>query len=376
MEPFILKNAEFAGTLYSEIGINEKGRLTHDLAGKEIDLGGATVMPGFIDIHDHGAAGIDVNVCNSDTLRDVGMFLVQHGVTAWMPTLVPDSDETYARVAAAIDDVMAEQDGGDAARIVGLHYEGVFANAKMCGALRPQYFKKFSGSGLDELPRLRSGAHMMTFAPEIDGGAELAAELTRRGWIASIGHTNASAELLDAAKAAGARHITHFFNAMSGIHHRELGVAGWALANKDVTFDIIADGRHVCEPMLELACRIKTPANVSLISDSIAPTGLGDGDFEMWGEKIKVREGSTENERGSIAGSVITMLDAVKRMRRLGFSNGDVAMMASGNPARLLGIEKECGSIEADKRADLVVLTPAGDLIATYIGGRKVFEAI
>src|SRR5690606_24672934 len=170
-------------------------------------------------------------------------------------------------------------------------------------------------------------------------------------------------------------HITHFFNAMSGVHHRDIGVAGWTLVNKDITFDIIADGQHIREAMLDLACRIKTPEKVSLISDSVAPTGLGDGDFELWGEKIKVRGGITENERGSIAGSVITMHDAVKRMRRLGFSNGEVAMMASGNPARLLGIEKECGSIETDKRADLVVLTPAGDLIATYIGGRKDFEA-
>lgn len=375
MQPFILKNAEFAGTLYSEIGVNEKGRLTHDLAGDEIDLGGATVMPGFIDIHNHGAAGIDVNVCNSDTLRAVGIFLAQRGVTAWMPTLVPDSVETYARVVAAIDDVMADQDGGDGARMVGLHYEGVFANSKMCGALRPQYFKKFTGSELDELPRLRTGAHMTTFAPEIDGGVELAAELARQGWIASIGHTNASVEVLDAAKAAGARHVTHFFNAMSGVHHRDIGVAGWTLVNKDVTFDIIADGQHIREAMLDLVCRIKTPEKISLISDSVAPTGSGDGDFELWGEKIKVRDGITQNERGSIAGSVITMLDAVKRMRRLGFSNDEVAMMASGNPARLLGIDGECGSIEADKRADLVVLSPDGELIATYIGGRKVFGA-
>src|SRR5690606_9001318 len=98
-------------------------------------------------------------------------------------------------------------------------------------------------------------------------------------------------------------------------------------------------------------------------------------DFELWGEKIKVRDGITQNERGSIAGSVITMLDAVKRMRRLGFSNSEVAMMASGNPARLLGIDKECGSIESGKRADLAVIDGKGNLLATYIGGRKVFGA-
>jgi N-acetylglucosamine-6-phosphate deacetylase len=372
MQPFVLKNAEFAGTLYSEIGINEKGRLTHELSGEEVDLGGAIVMPGFIDVHNHGAAGFDVNVCDADPLRSVGGFLAKHGVTAWMPTLVPDSDEAYGRVVAAIDDVMATQDESAAARIVGIHYEGVFANTKMCGALRPRFFKKFTGSEVGELPRLKTGAHMTTFAPEIEGGVELAAELRRQGWVASIGHTNAPPEILDAAKTAGARHVTHFFNAMSGVHHRDIGVAGWTLIDKDVTFDIIADGRHVREEMLGLVCRIKTPDKVSLISDSVAPTGLGDGDFELWGEKIKVRSGITENERGSIAGSVITMLDAVKRMRRLGFSNAETAMMASGNPARLLGIDKECGSLEAGKRADLAVIDAEGNLLATYIGGRKI----
>src|SRR5690606_35064664 len=102
MQPFVLKNAEFAGTFYSEIGIDEKGRLTHRLAVEEIDLGGAVVFPGFIDVHNHGAAGFDVNICDADSLRTIGGFLARHGVTAWMPTLVPDSDETYARVAAAV----------------------------------------------------------------------------------------------------------------------------------------------------------------------------------------------------------------------------------------------------------------------------------
>src|SRR5690606_12959066 len=120
----------------------------------------------------------------------------------------------------------------------------------------------------------------------------------------------------------------------------------------------------------------KTPDKVSLISDSIAPTGSGDGDFELWGEKIKVRDGITQNERGSIAGSVITMLDAVKRMRQLGFSSSEVAAMAWGNPTRLLGIDKECGSLESGKRADLAVIGTDGELIATYIGGRKVFSTV
>jgi N-acetylglucosamine-6-phosphate deacetylase len=166
--------------------------------------------------------------------------------------------------------------------------------------------------------------------------------------------------------------MTHFFNAMTGIHHRDIGVAGWGLANPDVTFDIIADGVHVDPRMLRFACRAKTPEMVSLISDSVAPTGLGDGEFELWGETIKVVNGRTQNERGSIAGSVITMLDGVKTMRSLGFTDNEVAAMASSNPAKLLGIDRSTGSIATGKNADLVAIDDSGNVIMTMIRGQVV----
>ncbi len=376
--------------------------------GAEVrEFSGLTILPGFIDIHIHGAKGVDVNASDTDGLIEIAKFLAANGVTAWMPTLVPDTDENYARVIAAIDRLMEIQTREPISQAVGVHYEGVFANEKMCGALRPEFFKKFTGSPttasgttppfghpsldkegspavtppktgreLSELPRLKRGVHMTTFAPEIEGGIELTRELAKSGWIASIGHTRASAETLDDAFAAGARHLTHFFNAMTAMHHRDLGVVGWALANPDVTFDIIADGVHVHPKMLEFASRSKSPALVSLISDSVAPTGLGDGEFEVWGEKITVNDRRTRNERGSIAGSVITMLDAVKQMSSLGFSPADTSHMASGNPAKLLGIEKSQGSIEVGKRADIVALDVDGDLKMTMIGGMTAFSDI
>jgi N-acetylglucosamine-6-phosphate deacetylase len=258
------------------------------------------------------------------------------------------------------------------AQVVGVHYEGVFANEKMCGALRPQFFKRFTGGEVGSLPRLKRGVHMTTFAPEIEGGVELATELTRQGWIALIGHTRADVETLDQAFAAGARHVTHFFNAMTGIHHREVGVAGWALSNPDVTFDIIADGIHVHPQMFKLACRAKTPERTLLISDSVAPTGLGDGEFDLWAERISVVDGRTRNERGSIAGSVITMLDAVKNTIALGFAPAEVALMASTNPARLLGLDAKRGSLEPGKRADIVGLDGSGEIKLVMIGGRMV----
>ncbi len=337
-----------------------------------VDLAGCLLMPGFVDIHNHGAAGVDVNEADADGLLQVGEFLAGHGVTAWVPTLVPDTDDVYARVIAAVDEAMERQSGMAAAQIAGVHYEGVFANGAMCGALRPEYFKKFTGAEHRELPRLKTGVHMMTLAPEIEGGIELIESLVADGWVAALGHTNASVDVLDRALVKGARHVTHFFNAMSGVHHRDLGVAGWALANDDVTFDIIADGIHVHPGMLKVACRTKTPERVSLISDSIAPTGLGDGEHQLWGQTISVENGRTRNAGGAIAGSVITMADGVRRMMSLGFSASEVAMMASGNPAAVIRMEADRGSIEVGKRADIVALDSAGVVKAVFVGGRRV----
>jgi N-acetylglucosamine-6-phosphate deacetylase len=318
--------------------------------------------------------GVDVNVADVDGLLEIGKFLARNGVTAWLPTLVPDSDENYARVIAAIDHLMEIQDDEPVARAVGVHYEGVFANEKMCGALRPQFFKKFSGNQIAELPRLKNGVHMTTYAPEVEGGVGLTRELVRQGWIASIGHTKADIETLDKAFESGARHLTHFYNAMTGLHHRDVGVVGWALTQPDVTFDIIADGTHVHPSMLEFACRTKGTDKVSLISDSISAAGVGDGEFEIWGEKILVTNGRTQNERGSIAGSVISMLDAVKRMHSLGFTDVEVSRMASRNPAMLIGLQHEIGSLALGQRADLVALDSSGDVKLTVVGGRLVFD--
>ena len=382
MGPTLFHNASAVidGRLVSDTSIRiENGTIdainpSTDNADAVFDCTGLTLLPGFIDVHIHGAMGIDVNTADADGLFTTAKFLAANGVTAWLPTLVPDSNENYARTSSAIERLMDIQTDEPIAQAVGVHYEGVFASEKMCGALRPEFFKSFTGNELSELPRLKSGVHMTTFAPEIEGGVELAKELTRQGWIASIGHTKADIETLNAAFEAGARHLTHFFNAMSGVHHRDIGVAGWGLAKRNVTFDIIADGVHVDPTMLELVCRTKSTDHVSLISDSVAPTGLGDGDFEIWGEAVTVRNGRTRNARGSIAGSVITLLDAVKRMLSLGFSIEGVSRMASENPAELLRLGSTLGSIEVGKRADLILLDAQGNLRLTMVGGKVAFS--
>ena len=194
-----------------------------------------------------------------------------------------------------------------------MHYEGPFVNTAQCGALHTEYFKTYSGpEDLNSLPLPENAVRMITLAPEVSGGIELVRELKARGWVISIGHTRADLKVLDEACDAGARHMTHFMNAMAPLHHRTPGPIAWGLSRDDVTFDLIADGIHLDPFMLRLLLKVKGAGGISLISDAIAAAGKGDGDYNIWGETITVKNGRTANASGSIAGSVISMLDAVR----------------------------------------------------------------
>jgi len=339
------------------------------------NLDGLTLSPGFIDVHIHGAVGVDMMEASAADIAHVAQFLATQGVTGWLPTLVPAPAEDYARSIKAIDYAMQSHLG---ARILGVHYEGPFVNSAQCGALRPQFFRTFSGiNDLDDLPVFvyKAAKHMITVAPEIAGGIELVRELNDRGWVVSIGHTLATFDLLDQAFEAGARHMTHFMNAMAPMHHRAPGPVAWGLSRDDVTCDMIADGIHLDPQVLRLLLKLKGADRLSLISDAVAAAGMGDGEYEIWGETITVKGGRTSNSRGAIAGSVITMHDAVGVMQSLGVSEVDLAKMAASSPARLLGIDHDCGSIKEGKRADLIALDGGGTVHLTIVGGRLAFHS-
>jgi N-acetylglucosamine-6-phosphate deacetylase len=381
LRPMVLRGAKVVrgNAVVQETLRIENGRFvagSNEADADLYDLTGLTLYPGFIDIHNHGAVGVDTMDADPDGLRFIGIFLARHGVTGWLPTLVPGPDTAYARTAEAVAIVMHD-DIATGARPLGLHYEGPFVNAAQCGALRPPYFKTFEAVGdLEPLREVRhlEAVHLMTLAPEVEGGIELIRTLRHRDWIVSIGHTRADVATLDCACGAGARHMTHFFNAMTPMHHRSPGPVAWGLANDLVTCDVIADGHH-CDPfMLKLLVKTKTPDRVSLISDSVLPTGLGDGEFDMWGETVTVHNGRTQNEQGSIAGSVITMADAVKMMFSLGYEPVEVARMAATNPARVLGLDDRLGSIEEGKFADIAALDENGNVRLTIVRGKVVFS--
>jgi len=345
-----------------------------------IDLTGLTLFPGFIDVHIHGAVGVDTMDATAESLHQLAAFLASRGITGWVPTLVPGEVSQYEASTKAIAHLISEQRSAlrpPAARALGVHYEGPFVNSQQCGALHREHFRTFSSAAdLNALPTINDhqAVHMTTVAPEIDGGIQLIDELTKRGWIVSLGHTRAGVDTLELALAAGARHMTHFMNAMTPLHHRSPGPVGWGLIKDEVTCDLIADGIHLNPAILKLILRNKTSERVSLISDSIAAAGRGDGEYEIWGETITVKNGRTQNAQGSIAGSVITMLDAVRLMMSLGFSEQQVSQMSSTNPARLLRIDDDCGSIEAGKRADLVALDDKGEVRLAIVSGKVAFQ--
>jgi N-acetylglucosamine-6-phosphate deacetylase len=349
-------------------------------ASSVVDLAGMTLLPGFIDIHIHGAVGVDTMNAAAADLHQASVFLARNGITGWLPTLVPDNLSSYQRATKAIDDLMANQKSGSSglgARALGVHYEGPFVNDQQCGALHPEHFRTLGDlDDLSSIPRLNEGGaiHMMTVAPEIEGGVKLIEELAKQRWVVSIGHTRATCDVLDQARNAGARHMTHFMNAMTPLHHRSPGPVDWGLMNDGVTCDLIADGIHLDPAILKLILRNKTSQRVSLISDAIAAAGLANGEFQIWGETITVRNGRTQNSDGHIAGSVITMLDAVRLMLSLGFSEAEVAQMSSLNPARLLRIDQDCGWIAEGKRADLVALDENRQVRLTMIGGQVAFQ--
>ena len=383
-ERLILKNASVVtadhliehGTVVIDSGViasvAQRGSVTQETA---LDLSGLFLLPGFIDVHIHGAVGVDTMNASAAQLSGLAEFLATQGVTGWLPTFVPASDENYASAVAAIATAAQDSKG---ARVLGVHYEGPFVNSAQCGALHTEYFKTYARpSDVDSLPlpNFANSVKMITLAPEVDGGIELVRELRSRGWVISIGHTRAPLDVLDAALAAGARHMTHFMNAMAPLHHRDPGPIAWGLSHDEVTFDVIADGIHLDPFMLRLLLKVKSERGISLISDAIAAAGRGDGDYQIWGETISVKDGRTSNAAGSIAGSVITMLDAVRLMRSLDVSWVQLAQMAASNPAHLLGLDHECGSIEVGKQADLVALDENGNVKLTLIRGNVAFRA-
>jgi N-acetylglucosamine-6-phosphate deacetylase len=248
------------------------------------------------------------------------------------------------------------------AEALGFHLEGPYLNPIRPGALRSDFFRSPSVADLDRL--LDAGlshVKLMTVAPELPGGLDLVRQLVVRGVVASIGHSDASSDETRAAIAAGVSHATHTFNAMRGLHHRDPGVVGAVLVSEAVRAELIADGVHVDPVVMAALIRAKGAGRVALITDAVAPAGLGDCDTEFDGRPIRVRDGRATLADGTIAGSVATFDAGVRRVvRECGIPLRDAVVMASTTPARAIGVADRKGSLVGGHDADLVALD--GDL--------------
>lgn len=298
---------------------------------------------GLIDLHIHGAFGVDVLTAGDADLDRLARGLAGRGVEGFLPTLVPVPLEELPPVLARLSAWIRSRRPGDGrgAMPLGLHLEGPFVSPNRSGALHRECLLDGSDAkrvdaffaAAAELP----GRSMVTLAPEIPGGLDLVSAFARRGFVVSIGHTEADVSTLDEALRRGARHMTHFGNAMRPLHHRDAGPVGWGLLNDGVTVDVIADLQHLSPQMLALVRRCKGPDGYLLVSDAAPCAGLPDGDHLVWGETLTVTKGAVRNASGNLAGSAALLPDCVERLAGSGVATaGEARHAASDAPRRLL----------------------------------------
>jgi N-acetylglucosamine-6-phosphate deacetylase len=340
-----------------------------------VDLGDAAIVPGFVDIHIHGGAGLDVMRASAAELPNLGKFLASHGVTGYFPTTVAAPlDQTCValdRLANAIDAAESPANGdGVQARPLGIHLEGPFLSHKRRGVHPPEYLVTPTLEIFERLWQAARGhVRMMTIAPEIPGAMEVIAEAARRNVCVSIGHSDAELPVAQSAVKAGARHATHTFNAMRPLDHRDPGIIGEVLTDNQISADIIADGIHVAPAVVQLFLQSKGVERAVLITDAISATGMPDGRYKLGPIEVEVKDGKCTSG-GSLAGSVLTMDRAVRNITQFArWSLKDAVRAATLNPARAAGLVQH-GQLVAGAEASFTALSPAGEVRKTVVRGR------
>jgi N-acetylglucosamine-6-phosphate deacetylase len=379
-----------AGTIDATVSIAD-GRITAlapGHAGATVDVGDRRLIPGLIDTHVHGGGGAQCNTSSADEVAAVAAFHAAHGTTSLLATTVSaDVDELE-------DSLRAIGEAG----VLGAHLEGPFLNPRRPGAMDGESFLEPSTDVLDRLLGAGARVSMMTIAPEVPGALEIIAAMAARGTVVSLGHSEATDEMARAAVRAGARSVTHLFNAMPPLHHREPGLLGAALDDDVLQCELICDGVHVDPVAMRLALRAKGVGGLRLITDAIAAAGMGDGEYRLGEAPVVVRDGRATLARagvragagggvgggqwdagddgtadGTIAGSTLTMDAALANaVRFLGVTVEEAVALASTNPARLLGLGAAKGAIAVGYDADVVVLDAHLRACSTMIAGRWV----
>ncbi|MGH7915900.1 MAG: N-acetylglucosamine-6-phosphate deacetylase, partial [Candidatus Binataceae bacterium] len=341
------------------------------------------VLPGFIDLQVNGACGLDVMSAKVEELLAISHMLAHEGTTGWLPTAITAPWDQLERVDAVVTEAMASQEHGAerkggagrgtrGATILGAHLEGPFISPSRLG-VHPRANQSLDDAALDRMLALES-VRLTTLAPELDGALAAIRRLNADGVAVSMGHSEATLEQAGAGIEAGARMFTHLFNAMRPLHHRAPGIIAAALAPSPAYAALIPDGVHVHPQLLRLVWQLRGAEGIVLTTDRVALAGADEPAPPMFGggRSAQIRDGAARLTDGTLVGSVITMLEGVRLMvERVGVSVGEAALMASTNPARLLG-RKALGRLAQGATADLIVLDRELKLKAVFVWGREI----
>jgi N-acetylglucosamine-6-phosphate deacetylase len=333
----------------------------------EVMAPGTILAPGFVDLQTNGGGGVLLNdEPTPEAIRAIAQAHRRYGTTSCLPTLMSDTPAKATATIAAAKSLVGTEG------ILGLHLEGPFLNPSRRGIHRSDHVLSATTADLDWLGELSAvGSSMVTVAPECLP-AGFVKTLVRSGIRVSVGHSEATAEILLAAIDEGLSGVTHLFNAMPAMSAREPGIIGVALTDKRLTAGIILDGIHVDPVVIRVAFSAKNRSNLALVTDAMPTVGTEQDHFDLMGRKIQLRDGRLVSEDGTLAGAHLDMASAVKSAVRLGgISLDDALRSASVVPARFLGIEHQRGTLRPGARADIVALTPNLDVLMTWVAGRR-----
>lgn len=337
---------------------------------------GDKVIPGFVDVHIHGAGGADTMDGTTEALQTMAVHLAQEGTTSFLATTMTQSPEKIQAALKNAADFQSHEQAAGQAEVIGIHLEGPFINPSKKGAQPENYILEPNVEVFKQWQEIANGTiKLVTVAPEMPNGTELIQYLAEHGVTASIGHTEAGYAEVKAAADAGATQVTHLFNGMKGLHHREPGTAGAALLIDELKTELICDGIHICPEMIQLALKVKGTDGALLITDSMRAKCLKNGHYELGGQPVFVADGKATLEDGTLAGSILKMIDAVRNVLTFtDLSLQDVIKLASSTPAKQINVFDRKGSIAVGKDADLVILNKDLMIEKTICRGTIAYE--
>ncbi|MGB7283035.1 MAG: N-acetylglucosamine-6-phosphate deacetylase [Candidatus Acidiferrum sp.] len=353
-----------------ELGPREGMRLPVD--AQEISALDKIAIPGFLDVHIHGAGGHDVMEGTAEALAGVTKTVARHGTTSFVATTVTASLDDTIRGVEGIAHYISQQHETDDTRaeVLGIHFEGPFLSPARRGVHPPEWLRLPSAELLEKFLQAAAGnAQILTIAPELLGAIPCIDAARNAGMIAAVGHTDATYEQTRAAIAHGARHAVHVYNAMRPFSHRDSGVIGAVLTSPEVTAELIADGVHVEETAMRVLLQAKGPERMILISDGTAATGMPDGNYTLGKLEVTVTNGICRNSEGKLAGSTLTLDRALRNIVALGIPLADAVRMLTLNPAALLGIEFKKGALRNGADADILLLDEGLQLTNVWVRG-------